>query len=329
MARREVPPVASSEFSPPRVGISACLLGKAVRFDGGHKRDPFLTETFARFVEWVPVCPEVEFGLGIPRPTLRLERHEGEIRLVVPRTGEDLTAAMRRWARQRARELEAEQLAGFVLKKDSPSCGVFRVKVYRPEGGVPSRDGSGFFAAALRERFPHLPVEEEGRLHDPRLRENFIERVFAYQRLHNLFSGRWTIGQLVRFHTVHKLQLLSHSPALYAELGRLVAEARRYDRQELRERYADGFMRALETLATPRRHANVLQHIAGYLRDHLDSAVRQEIARLIEDYRNGLVPLVVPLTLLHHYARRIGSDYLLGQTYLEPHPRELLLRNHV
>ncbi len=314
---------------PPRVGISACLLGKAVRFDGGHKRDPFLVETFARFVEWVPVCPEVEVGLGVPRPTLRLQYEDGETRLVVPSTGADLTARMRRWAHKRAAELEQEDLSGFVLKKDSPSCGVFRVKVYRPEGGMPARSGTGLFAAALRERFPHLPVEEEGRLHDPRLRENFVERVFAYQRLRALFHGRWTVGDLVRFHTAHKLQLLSHAPALYAELGRVVARAGDYPRAELRQRYCDGFMQALAVLATPRRHANVLQHIAGYLREGLDSAVRQEIARLIEDYRQGLVPLVVPLTLLHHYTRRLRVEYLLGQTYLEPHPRELMLRNHV
>jgi uncharacterized protein YbgA (DUF1722 family)/uncharacterized protein YbbK (DUF523 family) len=311
------------------VGISACLLGASVRFDGGHKRDPFLAETFARFVEWVPVCPEVELGLGVPRPTLRLERAEGGVRLIMPSTGTDLTAAMRRWARRRVGELEAEGLAGFVVKKDSPSCGLHRVKVYDREGRAPARDGSGLFAAALRGHFPHLPIEEEGRLHDPRLRENFVERVFAYQRLRALFAGRWTVGRLVRFHTAHKLELLSHSPTSYAELGRLVARARAHERSELARAYADGFMQALEVVATPKRHANVLQHIAGYLRAGLEPGVRQEIARLIDDYRSGLVPLIVPLTLLQHYARRLGVEYLLGQTYLDPHPRELMLRNHV
>lgn len=313
----------------PRVGISACLLGKAVRFDGGHKRDPFLTDTLGRFVEWVPVCPEVELGLGVPRPTLRLQNQAGGIRLVVPTTGEDLTERMQRWSHRRAADLAKEQLSGFVVKKDSPSCGLYRVKVYSAQGGMPARSGTGLFTAMLRRHFPYLPIEEEGRLHDPRLRENFIERVFAYQRLQQLFAGRWRMADLVRFHTAHKLQLLAHHPKFYRELGQLVAQASRKSRAQLRRQYCDQFMAALETVATPRRHANVLQHMLGYLRAGLDPETRQEIVRLIEDYREGLVPLVVPLTLLHHYVRKLGANYLLGQTYLAPHPRELLLRNHV
>lgn len=320
---------ADPQAPPPRVGISACLLGKAVRFDGGHKRDPFLTETFGRFVEWVPVCPEVEVGLGVPRATLRLQSSAGEIRLVVPATGDDLTERMQRWARKRLADLAQESLSGFVLKKDSPSCGLYRVKVYAPAGGMPARSGTGVFAAALRAHFPHLPVEEEGRLHDPRLRENFIERVFAYQRLQRLFAGRWSTADLVRFHTAHKLQLLAHSPKVYRELGQLVAQAARKPRVEVRRQYCDLFMSTLETIATPRRHANVLHHMLGYLREGIDRSTREEILQLIEDYRQGLVPLVVPLTLLRHYVRRLQVVYLLGQTYLEPHPRELLLRNHV
>ncbi len=314
--------------APIRIGVSACLLGQAVRFDGGHKRDTFLTDLFGRYIEWVPVCPEVELGLGIPRPTLRLERKEGAIRLLMPKTGDDHTGAMRVYARRRLAQLAAEDLCGYVLKKDSPSCGMERVKVY--EGaGAPARSGRGVFAEALLERFPHLPVEEEGRLNDPRLRENFIERVFAYRRLRSLFAGRWSLGDLVAFHSAHKLQILSHSTTAYGQLGRLVATAKGAPRTELRRRYEAELMDALSVLATPKRHANVLQHIAGYFRGQLDAEARAELQALIEDYRQGLLPLVVPLTLVRHYVRQLAVGYLQGQVYLDPHPKELMLRNHV
>ncbi|GBD26885.1 hypothetical protein HRbin30_02227 [bacterium HR30] len=326
MLQSSKPPWLTKE--PPRIGISACLLGKPVRYDGGHKRDPFLTETFGPWVTWVPVCPEVELGLGVPRPTLRLEADESGVRLRMPSTGADLTTAMQRWAKRRVHALEREDLSGFVVKKDSPSCGMERVRVYRATG-APQRTGVGLFTAALRAAYPLLPVEEEGRLHDPKLRENFVERVFAYQRLKALFRGRWTIANLVAFHTAHKMQLLAHSPALYRELGRLVANAKQCPRNELRQRYTEGFMRALQALATPRRQANVLLHMAGYLREYVGAQSRAELLRVIEDYRRGLVPLVVPVTLLGSFVRTYRVPYLLGQTYLEPHPSELMLRNHV
>jgi uncharacterized protein YbbK (DUF523 family) len=202
---------------PVRIGISACLLGEQVRFDGGHKRDAFLTETFGRFVEWVPVCPEVECGLGTPREAMRLVRIEQGVRLLTVQTGIDLTAPMERYSRSRVVALAREGLSGYVLKKDSPSCGLERVKVYN--GGSPARSGCGLFAAALVEAFPHLPVEEEGRLADPRLRDNFVERVFAYWRVRGVFAAQWTIGDLVRFHAAHKLLLLAHAPEAYRRLG--------------------------------------------------------------------------------------------------------------
>jgi len=313
---------------PIRIGISACLLGQQVRFDGGHKRDAFLTETFARFVEWVPVCPEVECGFGTPREAMRLVRVEHGVRLLTIKTGIDLTTPMERFSRSRVSALAREDLSGYVLKKDSPSCGLHRVKVY-DRHGTPARDGRGLFAAALVEAFPHLPVEEEGRLADPRLRDNFVERVFAYWRLRGLFAARWTVGDLVRFHTAHKLLLLAHAPEAYCHLGRLVAGARGVSRRDLEQRYMDGFMRVLAQLATARRHTNVLQHMAGYFKDRLDAASKRELAEAIADYRRGLVPLVVPLTLLRHHVRMLDVTYLAGQTYLQPHPKELMLRNHV
>ena len=312
----------------PRLGISACLLGQEVRFDGGHKRDPFLTEVLGPQVEWVQVCPEVEVGMGTPRETLRLVRQDGRLRMLTTRTGLDHTEAMEAWAARRVDELAREDLSGYVLKKDSPSCGMERVKVYGG-GGMPARDGRGLFADALIRRFPNLPVEEEGRLTDPRLRENFIERVFAFRRLTDLFTGRWTIGKLVAFHTAHKMTLLAHSRPGYDRLGALVARASGVPRSDLRREYETVFMETLRIPATTRRHANVLLHMAGHLKRRLDDASKRELLACIDEYRTGMVPLVVPLTLIRHYVRAFEIAYLAGQTYLEPHPRELRLRNHV
>ena len=312
-----------------RIGISACLLGQEVRFDGGHKRDRFLTDVLGPHVEWVPVCPEVEMGLGTPRETLRLERAGTRLRMITTRTGVDHTEGMRGWAVRRLDELAREDLTGYVLKKDSPSCGMERVKVYAAGGGMAARDGRGVFAEALLARFPLLPVEEEGRLGDPRLRENFIERVFAFRRLKGLFGPRWSLGSLVAFHTAHKMALLAHSTTAYQELGRLVAGGRAMPRAELRHAYETGFMKTLSIPATTRRQTNVLMHMAGHLKKLVDGASRQELADCIDEYRRGLVPVVVPLTLIRHHVRVHDVQYLKGQTYLEPHPRELMLRNHV
>jgi uncharacterized protein YbgA (DUF1722 family) len=226
------------------------------------------------------------------------------------------------------RELQALELCGYVLKKNSPSCGLERVRVWG-SGAAPTRDGRGLFAARLVERMPELPVEEEGRLQDPVLRENFVERLFAYRRLRALFAARWKLSDLIAFHTAHKLQLLAHSETDYRALGRLVAGARRLARAELAGRYREGFMRALRAPATRRRHTNVLQHCLGHLRERLPAGARSELAELIDDYRRGLVPLIVPITLLRHHVRQLDIPYLAGQHYLEPHPKELMLRNHV
>jgi len=328
MVARAIDP---SEEGTVRIGVSACLLGRQVRFDGGHKRDAFLTDTFGRFVEWVPVCPEVEVGMGIPRESIRLERDGDGLHLLAPRSGRVWTEPMRAFSRRRVAELQSLDLCGYVLKKDSPSCGMERVRVYARDGsgGGPARDGRGFFAQALIDANPLLPVEEEGRLCDPRLRENFVERVFAYRRLRALFTGRWSIGALVVFHTRHKLVLLAHGAEGYQRLGRLVAGARSLPRAELRERYEGDFMASLTKLATTRKHTNVLHHVVGYFKRTLDASSRAELVALIDDYRNGLVPLVVPLTLIRHYVRRLEVAYLADQIYLDPHPKELMLRNHV
>jgi uncharacterized protein YbgA (DUF1722 family)/uncharacterized protein YbbK (DUF523 family) len=308
---------------PIKIGVSSCLLGRQVRFDGGHKRSDFLVDTLGRFVEFVPVCPEMEIGLGVPRETLRLVR-EGdatrETRLVTNKTGIDHTDKMNAYAECRVNALGREALSGYVLKKDSPSCGMERVRVYGTSG-MPTRDGIGRFAAALIRRYPSLPVEEEGRLNDPHLRENFVERVFAYRRLRSFFSSRWTLGGLVQFHTAHKLVLMAHSPKAYSETGRFVANAIRVVRDKVPEHYELAFMEALKKLATTARHTNVLHHMLGHLRPHLDGDARDELVTLIEDYRRGLVPLVVPMALFRHHVRKFDVAYLRGQVYLEPHPK--------
>ena len=311
-----------------RLGISACVLGERVRFDGGHKRDPFLVESLGQFVDWVPVCPEVESGMDAPRESMRLVQVGHEIRLLTTKTIHDQTDMMRRYARRRIEELADDELFGFVLKKDSPTCGLERVKVYGT-GGVPAKSGRGLFADALVTRFPMLPVEEEGRLNDPRLRENFIERIFAYRRLMALFAARWSMGDVVRFHTAHKLTLMAHMPEAYRRLGRLVASGKSTPRREFQDRYSSEFMTALSAIATPRRQANVLQHMLGYFKQTLDRESRAELLALIQDYAGGRVPLVVPLTLFGHHIRRCGVPYLAEQVYLRPHPVELMLRNHV
>ena len=311
-----------------RLGVSACLLGEAVRYDGGHKQDRFLTDVLGRYVEWVPVCPEMEIGLGVPRDTLRLVGSPAAPRLVQEKTGDDLTARMKRYAEDRVRALAELELDGYVLKRASPSCGLFRVRVYR-ENGVPAADGRGVFAEALTAALPALPVEEEGRLTDPAIRENFIERVFLAARWRAFTAGRPRPRDLVAFHAAHKLALLAHSPAHYARLGRMVAGTGRTLTRAQRDAYQAALMEAFAVRATRGRHANVLQHLAGYFTRDLAADGRAELGEVIDEYRRGLVPLVVPLTLVKHHVRRAGVSYLAEQVYLNPHPKELMLRNHV
>jgi uncharacterized protein YbgA (DUF1722 family) len=248
--------------------------------------------------------------------------------MVVTKEGRDLTRAMRSYAKSRVAALAEKELRGYLLKKDSPSCGMERVRVYK-EKGPPNRNGRGLFAEALFARYPLLPVEEEGRLHDPMLRDNWVTRVFAYHRLCGLWKGRWQVGDLVRFHTAHKFLLLAHSPQDYRELGRTVAAAKQIDRKELRAQYESLFMAALTKKATRKKNTNVLQHVLGFFKKELDGPSRQELLAHIEDYHRGLVPLVVPLTLVAHYVRLLDVEYLRDQVYLAPHPKELALRNHV
>ena len=310
-----------------RIGISSCLLGEAVRYDGGHRKDAYITGPLSRHFTWVPVCPEMELGLGAPRETLRLVGRPDAPRLVATDSGTDLTEAMDTYARARVGGLAAEDLSGYILKRASPSCGMERVKIY-PESGRPSRSGRGLFARRLMDAYPLLPVEEEGRLSDARLRDNFMTRVFAFRRLRVLFESGARARDIMGFHTAHKFLLLAHSPADCARLGRFLGELARHPRAEWLARYGKSFMDALAVGTTPRKHVNVLQHIMGFFTERLSAAERRELADLIGDYARGLVPLIVPITLVKHHVARLGVAYVADQVYLSPHPKELMLRNH-
>ncbi len=312
---------------PIRIGISRCLLGEQVRYDGGHKRDSFLADTLGRHVEWVPVCPEVEAGLGTPREAMRLVGPSETPRLLTIKSGLDHTRIMERFSRHRVRELDAMDLSGYVFKQDSPSCGVEGVRVYHKQG-LPAQNGVGLFARIFQERFPLVPVEEEGRLTDPSLRDNFLERVFSYARWREWRRRRLTRQGLMDFHRRHKFLLLAHSRPHYEKLGRLVGNAKQHRPADLAQAYGRLFMEALQVKATVRKHVNVLQHMAGFFKSRLSQAEREEWQEVLQDYHRGLTPLVVPLTLVKHYVRRLDIRYLADQVYLNPHPKELMLRHH-
>ncbi|MDX1593566.1 MAG: DUF523 and DUF1722 domain-containing protein [Gammaproteobacteria bacterium] len=309
-----------------RVGISSCLLGREVRFDGGHKRDAYIVGTLGDWFEFVPVCPEYEAGLGLPRPPIRLVGEIDRPRVVgVREPGLDVTDALEAHAAERVGTLDG--LSGYILKKDSPSCGMERVKVYPEAGGAGVRKGVGVFARALMARWPLLPVEEEGRLGDPVLRENFIQRVFVLHRWQCLEAAGLTKAGLIDFHAAHKLVLMAHHQAEAKRLGRLVANL---DGRRLRAQAAEyiaAVMAILARRASRARHVNVLQHLAGYLKRSIDAEDKAELGGVIAAYGRGEVPLVVPLTLLKHHFRRHPDPYVARQHYLEPHPRELMLRN--
>ncbi len=312
----------------PLVGISRCLLGENVRYDGGHKLDRFLRDGLGRFVDYAPVCPEAECGLGIPREAMRLVGDPASPRLVTIKTGVDLTGRMRAFSAARVEELAALPLCGFVFKSGSPSSGMERVKVYPPEGGTPVLKGVGLFTAEFLRRFPGLPVEEEGRLNDPGLRENFIERLFVMHRWRELEAQGLTPGRLVDFHTRHKLLVMAHSPRHYTALGRLVAQARGRDMAVLAGEYLALLMEGLRLAATVKKNVNALSHVMGYFKRQLTSDEKAELLEVLDAYARELLPLIVPVTLLNHYVRKFGQEYLAGQWYLRPHPAELKLRNH-
>jgi len=310
-----------------RIGISSCLLGQEVRYDGGHKHNGYITESLGQFFDFVPYCPEVAIGLGVPRPPIRLVKSAHGPRARGVKNAElDVTDKLVAYAEKVAPKLH--ELSGYILKKGSPSCGMERVKVYGPQG-LSVATSAGLFADTLMAQHPELPFEEEGRIMGPVLRDNFIERVFIYHRWQQLTAQRLTAKALVAFHTRHKFIVLAHDEKRYRELGRLVAMAGLSGMTELGRNYIQLLMQALKKPATRTRHANVLQHLFGFLKQNLDAADKRELLELINTYRRGQVPLVVPITLLRHYLRRFPAPYLSEQYYLVPHPDELMLRNQI
>lgn len=314
--------------APLRLGISACLLGEKVRYDGQHKRDAFLVDTLGAYVNYVPVCPEVECGLPVPREAMRLVGDVAHPRLTTIRTQRDLTDPMLSWAARRIEQLKTENLCGFIFKAKSPSSGLERVKVYNASGDLIG-SGQGLFAAAFMKAFPLLPVEDEGRLQDPDLRENFIERIFTLQRYRAALSANNELKALQDFHAHHKYLIQAHSEAHLRSLGQLVAHSAGHRLPEAtRADYERLLLDALRLKATPAKHLNVLQHMMGFLKNRLTADEKRELMDVFNTFRQGLIPLIVPVTLISHYVRLYAVDYLSTQAYLNPHPLELKLRNH-
>jgi len=311
-----------------KIGISACLIGENVRWDGDHKQDYYLTDTLGRYVAYVPVCPEVECGLGVPRQTLHLEGHADAPRLVTTGTPIDHTQKIKAWAKKRLKELEQEDLYGFIFKSHSPSCGMASAKVYDGEE-TPKKKGAGLFARAFMDYFPRVPAEEESGLHDPDSRENFIEAIFTMKSWRDMLAKPRKMKYLMDFHTRHKLLFLSHGNRLYHEMGRLVASGADIPISQLYGRYEKLMMETLSLKATIKKNINVLQHIMGYFKNNLSADEKAELLELIEHYRKEHIPLIVPMTLINHYVRKYKQPYLSIQVYLNPHPIALKLLCHL
>ena len=311
---------------PIKIGVSACLLGEKIRPGGSHARSNYLTQTLSKHVEFIPLCPEMACGMGINREKVRQVQCSDDIRLIAHETGEDWTERMDSWCSHLLPGLEEDELSGFILKNNSPSCALKMGKIYDTTGKSP-RHGQGFFTTRLAAHFPLLPLESDEGLKNPILRENFIHRIYVLDRWHTFMKRGGQIGHLVDFHTRHKLLVMAHSPDAYRELGRMLARLDNADLDALAGRYINRLMEVLNAQASRKRHVNVLQHVLGYLRKHVDAANRADLVDVIDDYRRGVVPLVVPVTLLKHHFRRSPNSYISQQVYMDPHPRELMLRN--
>ena len=310
------------------VGISTCLLGREVRHDGGHKHSRYCTQVLSRYFDFRSICPELEAGLGVPRPAIHLREVDDSLKLVEVKGGDDHTAAMQGFIDQVLPSLA--DLRGYVLMAKSPSCGMERIKIHNADGNVTRRDGRGLFAEALIRAYPLMPVEEEGRLNDDQLRENFIERVFAYDDwMQNVAGDRLTPQALIEFHTRHKFQLLAHSEKIYRQLGPMLGDLKSAPLEHIADRYIHRFMEAMTQRVSRGSHVNAMQHLMGYLREVLEEEERKVLLEQIDAYHRGEVPLIVPMTLLRMAQRREPIDYLSSQHYLSPYPDDLGLRNRI
>ena len=310
------------------VGISSCLLGEEVRYNGGHKHSPLCTRDLSRYFDFISVCPEVSVGLGIPRKPIRLVGAPSDPDVVgVDNPSLNVTQQLKEFGREKAAELN--NLCGYIFIKGSPSCGLFRVKVYNDKGFPQEEMGRGVYARVITDTYPLLPVEEAGRLQDAVLRENFITRVFAYSNWHAMKAGGLSARKLIDFHSSYKYTLMANNPQSYTSLGRLLADAGKQDAEKLGEQYFAGLMESLERKASRKSNTNVLMHLQGYLKKELGSREKAKLSETIEQYRNGIVPLIVPVTLLRHYFHVYPNDYIDRQTFLQPYPDDLSLRNQI
>ena len=312
-----------------RIGVSSCLIGEKVRWNGDHKQDRYVREILSRYFEYIPVCPEVEVGMGVPRETVALYGDPEKPSMISKKTQTDWTKPMEKYIKSRINTLSADDLCGYIFKSKSPSCGMGRVPLYSEFGSHKVKHGPGMFANAFINSFPLVPTEEEGRLNDPRIRENFIVRVFSFKRFNLLLNEKFSLGQWVKFHTQHKFLLLAHSRKHYDGLGELVAHSKTIKPSELKKKYGELFMEALTSKSTPKKNTDVLLHMMGFLKKLLTKIEKEDILSTIEDYRSEILPLIVPVTLIRHQVKKHNIEYLHDQVYLNPHPKELMLLNHV
>ncbi|MBS9961751.1 DUF523 and DUF1722 domain-containing protein [Vibrio alginolyticus] len=308
-----------------KVGISSCVLGERVRFDSGHKVSNFVTKELSPYFDFVSVCPEVGVGMPVPRPTIRLVFNEERVALVETKNPEnDHTDNMLTYSANKVDELQSEQLCGYIVCAKSPTCGMERVKVYSKNSAA--KEGVGLYTQTLMQKMPWLPVEEDGRLNDPVLKENFITRVFCLNDFYDSMDGTPTRGKIIDFHSRYKLTLMAHHPESYRSLGRLVADVANYEIEDFYQEYRLGLMKALTNRASRKNNTNVLMHLQGYFKRSLTKEEKEELATVIHDYRIGMLPLLAPLTLIKHYLNTYPDEYLAKQKFLEPYPQEMRLR---
>ena len=312
-----------------KIGVSSCLIGEKVRWNGDHKQDRYVREILSRYFEYIPVCPEVEVGMGVPRETVALYGDPEKPSMISKKTQTDWTKPMEKYIKSRINTLSDDDLCGYIFKSKSPSCGMGRVPLYSEFGSHKVKHGPGMFANAFINSFPFVPTEDEGRLNDPRIRENFIVRVFSFKRFNLLLNEKFSLGQWVKFHTQHKFLLLAHSRKHYDDLGELVAHSKTIKPSELKKKYGELFMEALTSKSTPKKNTDVLLHMMGFLKKLLTKIEKEDILSTIEDYRSEILPLIVPVTLIRHQVKKHNIEYLHDQVYLNPHPKELMLLNHV
>ena len=309
-----------------KIGISSCLLGEKVRFDGQHKYHWYINEVLEQYFEYISICPEVAIGMGIPRKSVRLVGNVDSPEMIEPGSGKNWTKDMHKYNHRILPKLS--ELSGYLFKKGSPSCGVFRTKVYQ-DNGIPLPHGQGIFAKAFVERYPLIPIEDEGRLNDAQLRENFIKRVFAYHRLKIQMDKKFKRSDWIKFHEQSKYLLLSHSRTHYSTLGNLVANMKHVPAKEFKSTYAKAYMETFKVKSTRKKNMDVLLHILGFMKTQLNSLQKKDLLQVIQSYREGTIPLIVPVTLLSHYIRVFDIAYIKDQYYLNPHPYNLSLRNNI